>query len=154
MRCAPPAHPQQTRAQDSFDGMRSLLLALFLAHGACASAADVLYLDPVGNPVDHGIHKFRAVYERHVRPLHPKATFEHRIVPNETPERTAAALKADRASPPKLVFYAPKSHYFTPVCEPVIDWVRSRYASLGNRGDFEVYKYRGGATPGAITTQR
>jgi putative ABC transport system substrate-binding protein len=81
---------------------------LFLAavHSAGAFAADVLYLDPLGNPVDHGIQKFRMVYDRHVRPLHPKATFEHRIVPNDTPERTAAALKADRAAPPKLVFTA------------------------------------------------
>jgi len=85
----------------------SWCFALLLVLGASpAWAADVLYLDPAGNPESHGIQIWRGVYDRHVRTKHPQATYEHRIVPMDTPEITAQAIRPDRMKPPRLIFTA------------------------------------------------
>jgi len=86
---------------------RALLLGFCFAPAwAIAAQADILYLDPVGNPDAYGIELFRKVYDAHVRPRHPAATYEHRRIDAETPEAIAAALAPERIRPPKLIFTA------------------------------------------------
>jgi hypothetical protein len=46
-------------------------------------------------------------------------------------------------SPPKLVFYNPKSSYVTAESDQLMDWVARHYESLDPHGVFEVYRYRG-----------
>jgi putative tryptophan/tyrosine transport system substrate-binding protein len=84
-----------------------VFLAFFWAFGAAAAPmADVLYLDPAGNPARDGIQPFQSAYERHIRPRHPTATFEHRTIQADTPERIAESVRPERIRPPKLIFTA------------------------------------------------
>ena len=84
----------------------ALLLAFLVAPASAAARADVLYLDPAGNPEAYGIARFREAYDGQVRPHHPAAAYEHRRVVADTPALVAAALEPERTRPPKLIFTA------------------------------------------------
>src|SRR5688572_507968 len=85
-----------------------VLLLLSWASIGCAMAAPpkVLYFDPEGNPESHGIEPFRAAFERHIRPRHPNATFEHRVIAADSAEAISEAVRRTRGKPFDLVFTA------------------------------------------------
>ena len=60
----------------------------------------------------------------------------------------AAALATLEREPPRIVFYRPGDKYETAAARVLIAHVRRHYELLESRGGFQIYLFRGDATPG------